>query len=98
MTPQLIPLLLSPILLAISLYAIAVGRRGCSSIYKYCRWIGLISVVLFVAAAIAFVDLVTQVWVKVPGSISVPIYVGCGSAFILCSLVSLALLVVAKKR
>lgn len=89
MTPQLIPLLLSPILFAVNVYAIVIGCRGATRTHMLSRAFGLVGICLFLVALLAMVDQLTQVWVMRPNSISVSIYLLAGIGFIACTFLSL---------
>jgi hypothetical protein len=97
MTLQLIPLLLSPALFVINVYAIVIGFRGSTRLHKLSRAFGIGGVCLFFIAALAVIDLITQVWVMRAGSISVKLYLVSGVAFIVCTAFSLALIVKARR-
>lgn len=91
MTPQVALLLLVPIFLFVDILAIAKGRRGTSRGHKMAKVFGITALVALVVFAVALVDLVTQVWVMRPGSVSGAIYAVSGISFGVLSIVSLAL-------
>lgn len=91
MTPQLIPLLLLPLFLAVDIWAIASGRRGVTQTHKLARMTGIAALLALAVFIAALVDLFTQAWVMRPGSMSGAIYLGSGAVFAVLSLAALAL-------
>ncbi|GAA5077999.1 hypothetical protein [Lysobacter panacisoli] len=91
MTPQLIPLLLSPILLAIDLCAVVIGFRGVTRLHKLARVFGVIGICLFIGTLLTMIDVATQVWVAQAGSMSARLYVAGWIAFFFCTVASLVL-------
>lgn len=98
MTPQLIPVLLSPLFLALNLYALWLGFRGKTGYHIAVRASGAIGTVAFVVALVAMLDQITQVWVRRPDSISGWVYVGSGVVFFCCAIASLAFMIKDKSR
>lgn len=98
MTPQLVPLFLSPMLCAINVYAVVVGFSGSDKLHKLARVFGIAGMCLFSIAILAMIDLTTQVWVMRIGSMSKEVYLACGMASIVCIVVSFALVLSIKAR
>ena len=98
MTPQLIPVLLSPLFLAVNLYALWLGLRGKTGYNMAFKAFGATGILAFVVAVIAMLDQITQVWVRRPDSVSGWVYVGSGIVFFCCTIASLAFIIKDKTR
>jgi hypothetical protein len=91
MTLQTIPLFFIPVLLAIDIYAILIGRRGLTKLHRLAQIIGISALIMLAMSLLALIDLVSQIWVMRPANISGEIYIVSGICFVIFSLGALIL-------
>jgi len=85
MTVQTGVLLIFPLLLAMDIYAMVVGRRGKTQFHKIIFFISSAAVLVFIVCLFSAIDLFTQVWVARPGNASEVFYVASGAVFLMLS-------------